>query len=204
MRFLPKEEKFFEQFNHQTRIIAQAAETLADGVTKGNSHLKLMAPRIEELEHEGDEVVHELFTRLNQTFITPLDPEDIHSLCSRLDDVLDGIEDVAHRLLSYRIDPIPGPIVQICNLIHDCSRELTKAVAALDDMPRIVQHCIEINRIEGEVDVIVRQAVVDLFDNETNPIQVIKLKEIYDYLESTVDACEDVAAALQNIVVKNS
>ena len=135
MRFLPKEEKFFEQFNHQTRIIAQAAETLADGVTKGNSHLKLMAPRIEELEHEGDEVVHELFTRLNQTFITPLDPEDIDSLCSRLDDVLDGIEDVAHRLLSYRIDPIPGPIVQICNLIHDCSRELTKAVAALDGVP---------------------------------------------------------------------
>lgn len=204
MRFLPKEEKFFEQFNNQTRIIALAAEALADGVTKGNFHLKLMAPRIEELEHEGDEILHEVFTRLNQTFITPLDPEDIHSLCSHLDDVLDGIEDAAHRLLSYRIDPIPEPMIQICQLIQGCSRELTKAVAALDDMPRIIQHCIEINRFEGQVDDIVRQAIVDLFDNETNPIQVIKLKEIYDYLESTADACEDVADALQNIVVKNS
>ena len=204
MRFLPKEEKFFEQFNNQTRIIALAAEALADGVTKGNSHLKLMAPRIEELEHEGDEILHEVFTRLNQTFITPLDPEDIHSLCSHLDDVLDGIEDAAHRLLSYRIDPIPEPMIQICKLIQGCSRELTKAVAALDDMPRIIQHCIEINGFEGQVDDIVRQAIVDLFDNETNPIQVIKLKEIYDYLESTADACEDVADALQNIVVKNS
>ncbi len=204
MRFLPKEEKFFEQFNSQTRIIAEAAAALADGVTKGNSHLKLMAPRIEELEHEGDEILHEVFTRLNQTFITPLDPEDIHSLCSHLDDVLDGIEDAAHRLLSYRIDPIPQPIIQICQLLQTCSTELTKAVAALDDMPRIIQHCIEINRIEGQVDDIVRQAIVDLFDNETNAIQVIKLKEIYDYLESTADACEDVADALQNIVVKNS
>ena len=204
MRFLPKEEKFFEQFNNQTRIIALAAEALADGVTKGNSHLKLMAPRIEELEHEGDEILHDVFTRLNQTFITPLDPEDIHSLCSHLDDVLDGIEDAAHRLLSYRIDPIPEPMIKICKLLHLCSTELNKAVSALDDMPRIIQHCIEINRIEGQVDDIVRQAIVDLFDNETNPIQVIKLKEIYDYLESTADACEDVADALQNIVVKNS
>jgi len=204
MRFLPKEEKFFEQFNSQTRIIAEAAAALADGATKGNSHLKLMAPRIEELEHEGDEILHDVFTRLNQTFITPLDPEDIHSLCSHLDDVLDGIEDAAHRLLSYRIDPIPQPIIQICGLLQTCSTELTKAVAALDDMPRIIQHCIEINRIEGQVDDIVRQAIVDLFDNETNAIQVIKLKEIYDYLESTADACEDVADALQNIVVKNS
>jgi len=204
MRFLPKEEKFFEQFNSQTRIIAEAAAALADGVTKGNSHLKLMGPRIEELEHEGDEILHEVFTRLNQTFITPLDPEDIHSLCSHLDDVIDGIEDAAHRLVSYRIDPIPQPIIQICGLLQACSTELTKAVAALDDMPRIIQHCIEINRIEGKVDDIVRQAIVDLFDNETNAIQVIKLKEIYDYLESTADACEDVADALQNIVVKNS
>ncbi len=204
MRFLPKEEKFFEQFNSQTRIIAEAAAALADGVIKGNSHLKLMAPRIEELEHEGDEILHEVFTRLNQTFITPLDPEDIHSLCSHLDDVLDGIEDAAHRLLSYRIDPIPEPIIEICRLLQTCSTQLTKAVAALDDMPRIIQHCIEINRIEGQVDDIVRQAIVDLFDNETNAIQVIKLKEIYDYLESTADACEDVADALQNIVVKNS
>jgi predicted phosphate transport protein (TIGR00153 family) len=204
MRFLPKEEKFFEQFNSQTRAIAQAAGVLAEGVSQGNSQLKLMAPRIEQLEEEADEVLHEVFTRLNQTFITPFDPEDIHSLCSHLDDVMDGLEDVAHRIVSYRIDPIPQPVKEICLLIKECSTELGKAVEALENMPHIHRHCIEINRIEGQIDTLVRQAIVDLFDNEANPVQVIKLKEIYDYLESTADACEDVADVLQGIVVKNS
>jgi predicted phosphate transport protein (TIGR00153 family) len=204
MRFLPKEEKFFAQFNNQTRAIAQAATILAEGVTQGNSQLKLMAPRIEQLEEEADEILHEVFTRLNETFITPFDPEDIHSLCSQLDDVMDGLEDVAHRIVSYRIDPIPQPVKEVCQLIQACSVELSKAVEALENMPNIQGHCIEINRIEGQIDTLVRQAIVDLFDNETNPVQVIKLKEIYDYLESTADACEDVADVLQGIVVKNS
>ena len=204
MRFLPKEEKFFAQFNNQTRAIAQAATILAEGVTQGNSQLKLMAPRIEQLEEEADEILHEVFTRLNETFITPFDPEDIHSLCSQLDDVMDGLEDVAHRIVSYRIDPIPQPVQEVCQLIQACSVELSKAVEALENMPNIHRHCIEINRIEGQIDTLVRQAIVDLFDNEANPVQVIKLKEIYDYLESTADACEDVADVLQGIVVKNS
>ena len=204
MRFLPKEEKFFAQFHNQTRAIAQAATILAEGVTQGNSQLKLMAPRIEQLEEEADEILHEVFTRLNETFITPFDPEDIHSLCSQLDDVMDGLEDVAHRIVSYRIDPIPQPVQEVCQLIQACSVELSKAVEALENMPNIQGHCIEINRIEGQIDTLVRQAIVDLFDNETNPVQVIKLKEIYDYLESTADACEDVADVLQGIVVKNS
>jgi hypothetical protein len=204
MRFLPKEEKFFAQFNNQTRAIAQAAAILAEGVTQGNSELKLMAPRIEQLEEEADEILHEVFTRLNETFITPFDPEDIHSLCSQLDDVMDGLEDVAHRIVSYRIDPIPQPVQEVCQLIQACSVELSKAVEALENMPNIHGHCIEINRIEGQIDTVVRQAIVDLFDNETNPVQVIKLKEIYDYLENTADACEDVADVLQAIVVKNS
>jgi uncharacterized protein len=204
MRFLPKEEKFFEQFNSQTRLIAQAAVVLADGVSQGNTQLKLMAPRIEQLEEEADEILHEVFTRLNQTFITPFDPEDIHSLCSHLDDVMDGLEDVAHRIVSYRIDPIPTPVMEICDLLRDCSAELNKAVESLERMPEIHRHCIEIKRIEGQIDTLVRQAIVDLFDSESNPVQVIKLKEIYDYLESTADACEDVADVLQGIVVKNS
>jgi hypothetical protein len=204
MRFLPKEEKFFAQFNSQTRAIAQATVVLAEGVSQGNSQLKLMAPRIEQLEEEADEVLHEVFTRLNQTFITPFDPEDIHSLCSHLDDVMDGLEDVAHRIVSYRIDPIPQPVKEICRLLQECSAEVSKAVEALENMPNIHRHCIEIHRLEGQIDTLVRQAIVDLFDNEPNPVQVIKLKEIYDYLESTADACEDVADVLQGIVVKNS
>lgn len=204
MRFLPKEEKFFIQLNNQTRVISLAAAVLVEGVTSGHAHLRILAPRISSYEHEGDEILHDVFRRLNQSFITPIDPEDIHSLCAHLDDVLDGIEDIAHRIVAYKIDPIPDPVVKICELIQECSKELSKAVAALEDQPSILGHCIEINRLEGQVDEIVRSAIIELFDKERDPIQVIKLKEIYDYLENTTDACEDVADALQNVVVKNS
>lgn len=206
MKLLPKEEKFFVQLNSQTRIIEQAAVVLLEGVERGNSHLKMMAPRIQQYEQEGDEILHDVFKRLNQTFITPIDPEDIHSLCAHLDDVLDGIEDVAHRLVAYKIEPIPEPVIEICRFVQVCSMELSKAVAALDghQQNEIIERCIEINRLEDQVDKLGRQAVMDLFDSETDPIRVMKLKEIYDHLEFTVDACEDVADALQNVVVKNS
>jgi len=156
------------------------------------------------LEHRGDEVIHEIFTRLNQTFITPLDPEDIHNLSSALDNVLDGIEDTIHRLVSYRIDPIPAAMVSLSEIVDACSRSLQAAFEALEKDRLIMEHCIEINRLENEADRIGRGAVADLFDQEKNPITLIKLKEVYDFFEATVDSCEDVADVLQNVVVKNS
>src|SRR4249920_2273364 len=102
MRLLPRQEKFFDSFLDQARLIVEASRLLAEAVKAGNSHLSRAAVRIQQLEHEGDEIIHDTFTRLNQTFITPLDPEDIHSIASRLDDVLDGIEDAAYRMVAYR------------------------------------------------------------------------------------------------------
>src|SRR6476660_1726175 len=111
MNLLPKEEKFYDFFLSQVRLISESAALLLDGAKDGNSQLSHAALRIKMLEQKGDDIIHEIYTRLNQTFITPLDPEDLHSLSSHLDDVLDAIEDVSQRLVDYKIDPITPPMV---------------------------------------------------------------------------------------------
>ena len=113
MRLLPREEKFYHLFLKQVEIISEASRLLLEGVRDGNARLTNTATEINALEHKGDEVIHEIFTRLNQTFITPIDPEDIHNISSALDNVLDGIEDTAHRLVSYRINPVPSTMVKL-------------------------------------------------------------------------------------------
>ena len=204
MRFLPREEKFFALFLDQVTVISKCADVLLQGTRSGSTGMAQAAQEIRTLEQRGDEIIHQIFTLLNQTFITPLDPEDLHSLSSHLDDVLDGMEDAAHRMVSYRIDPIPPAMAEVCENIVACAKSLHLAFEALNANQQLLSHCIEINRIEEVVDTLVRQQVQDLFDHEKDPIQIIKLKEIYELLEQTTDYCEDVADALQNVVVKNS
>ncbi|MFN3324669.1 MAG: DUF47 domain-containing protein [Bryobacteraceae bacterium] len=204
MRFLPREEKFFTFFLQQVQVITEASRLLLEGAKAGNSALTSAAAKIGKLEQRGDEIIHEIFTKLNQTFITPLDPEDIHSLSSHLDDVLDGIEDAAYRMVAYNLDPVPAPVIELCEIVHACAVTMDKAFTALNKNEKLIDHCIELNRLEDNADRVVRGAVNDLFRNEKDPIAVIKLKEIYEFLEETTDCCEDVADALQNVVVKNS
>ncbi len=204
MRLLPRQEKFFSSFLDQVRLITEASEVLYEAVKEGNSHLSRAAARIQQLEHEGDEIIHDIFTRLNQTFITPLDPEDIHALSSSLDDVLDGIEDAAYRMVAYRLEPIPPTVVELCEVVRDCARTLEKAFEKLNKDEKLLEDCIEVNRLEDYADGLVRRAVAELFQQETDPIALIKKKEIYEFLEDTTDRCEDVADVLQNVVVKNS
>jgi predicted phosphate transport protein (TIGR00153 family) len=204
MRLLPRQEKFFTSFLEQVRLISEAAQLLYDAVKEGNSHLSRAAARIQQLEHEGDEIIHDIFTRLNQTFITPLDPEDIHSLSSRLDDVLDGIEDAAYRMVAYRLEPIPPEVVELCEVVRDCAKSLEKAFEKLNRDEKLLDDCIEVNRLEDYADLLVRRAVAELFQQEKDPIALIKKKEIFEFLEATTDRCEDVADVLQNVVVKNS
>jgi uncharacterized protein len=204
MRFLPREVKFFEYFLEQAKIIVRSAQLLHSSAIEGPEALRHAALEITRLETKGDEIIHEIFTRLNQTFITPIDPEDIHSLGSCLDDVLDAIEESAHRIVAYRVDPIPPAVVDLCGVIENCAIVLVKAFEALAADKPMLDHCIEINRLEDHADVLVRAAIADLFENEKDPIALIKLKEIYEYLEGATDSAEDVADALQNVIVKNS
>src|SRR5437016_1746383 len=147
MRLLPREEKFYHLFLKQVAIISEASRLLLEGLRAGNARLVTTATEINVLEHNGDEVIHELFTRLNSTFITPIDPEDIHALSSALDNVLDGIEDTAHRLVSYKINPIPATMVTLAEIVARCSSSLKSAFEALEKNGPIMQHCIEINRL---------------------------------------------------------
>ncbi|HXK04085.1 MAG TPA: DUF47 family protein [Verrucomicrobiae bacterium] len=204
MRLLPREEKFYNLFLKQVDIISEASRLQLEGVRIGNARMSATATEINVLEHKGDEVIHELFQRLNSTFITPLDPEDIHQISSALDNVLDGIEDTVHRIVSYGIEPIPATMVTLSEIVARCATEMKAAFVALEKNGPILEHCIEINRLENEADLIGRSAVVDLFHKEKDAIALIKLKEVYDFFEETIDACEDVADMLQNVVVKNS
>ncbi|HWQ54160.1 MAG TPA: DUF47 family protein [Bryobacteraceae bacterium] len=204
MRLLPREEKFYCLFLRQAELISEASQLLLEGARTGNSRLAIVATEISNLEHKADEVIHEIFTRLNQTFITPLDPEDIHALSSKLDDVMDGIEDAVHRMVAYKVNPIPPTMILLAEIISSCGSVLEKAFHALEKNEKLMVHCIEINRLENEADRLVRSAVADLFDKEKDPVQLIKLKEVYEFLEATTDRCEDVADVLQNVVVKNS
>ncbi|MEK7409700.1 MAG: DUF47 family protein [Acidobacteriota bacterium] len=204
MRLLPRQEKFFGLFLNQAHLISEAARVLLEGVREGNSHLPRVAAHIKQLENDGDKIIHDIFTRLNQTFITPLDPEDIHTLSSRLDDVLDAIEDTAYRLVAYRLEPIPPTVIELCEIVHECAKSLTQAFEALNKDARVLDHCIEVNRLEDYADQILRRVVAELFEREKDPITLIKHKEIYEFLEDTTDRCEDVADVLQNVVVKNA
>ena len=204
MRLLPREEKFYSYFMRQAALISEASELLLAAAAGGNSQLSDAAEKIRVLEQRGDEIIHEVFRTLNSTFITPLDPEDIHSLASHLDDVLDALEDSAQRMVDYRIEPMPPPAVEMCRQIVACGRSMQTAFEALNRNEKLIDHCIEINRIEEIVDGQLRAAVRELFDHEKDPIRIMKVKEIYEFLELTTDRCEDVADVLQNVVVKNS
>jgi uncharacterized protein len=204
MRLVPREEKFFKDFLNQVEIIDKAANALLDGARKGNGVLPAVAAEIRRLEQQGDELVHDIYERLHKTFLTPLDPEDIHALASHLDDVLDGIEEAAHRLVAYRLDPIPTTVIDVLQIIVDSAKTLRLAFEALGGDGEIVKHCIEVNRQEDMADALVRNAISHLFRTSTDAIDLIKQKEVYEILEDTTDCCEDVADVLQSVVVKNS
>ncbi len=203
MRILPRTEKFFHFFIEQAGLILQAAQTFREAVEDGPSIMHEAEVAIARLEQKGDEIIHEVFTRLNQTFITPIDPEDIHSLASHMDDVLDALEEAAHCIVAYKIPKIPTPVIEVSRILENCAVVLQKAFAALAEDKPLLEHAIEINRLEDQADHLIRAAIADLFEQEKDPITLIKLKEIYEYLESATDYCEDVADALQNVIVKN-
>jgi predicted phosphate transport protein (TIGR00153 family) len=204
VRLFPRDEKFFDLLEEQANRIVEASRLLNEGVRSDRLTLNRMAGEIKRIEHEADQITHQLFTRLNQTFVTPLDPEDLHSLGASLDDVLDYIEDAAFRLSAYRIDPVPPGVSALTSIIHSCALRLGTAVGKLRTNGNTLEDCIEINRLENTADEVVRKLVTELFNEEKDPISLIKHKEIYEVLESATDRCEDAADVLQTIVVKNS
>lgn len=204
MKVLPKEEKFFALFEEQGRYIAESAKLLTAAVLAPQSQLGSLVAQVRDLEHKCDEVTHDIITRLNQTFITPFDPEDIHRLASCLDDVLDMIDAAVGRLVLFKLAVLPPAVRTLAEIIEACSRAMVKALACMSRDEPVMEHLIEINKLENEADRVNRQALAELFDTEKNAIELIKLKEIYEMLESATDLCEDVANVIESVVVKNT
>ena len=159
---------------------------------------------IRRIEHKGDEMTHSIMRKLNQTFITPFDREDIHTLASSLDDVVDFINAACARILMYRITNPPPEAGALARLILAQSEELQKAVTNLQKSDDVLAHCVEINRLENEADQVSRVAIAHLFDKEKDPITLIKIKELLEFLETATDKAEDVADVLETVVLKNA
>ncbi len=201
-RLIPREEKFYDDFKLMADQLRQGARML-EAMFAVDPPLADKAHEIKEIEHQCDFLTHEIIQRLNKTFVTPIDREDIHELAKTLDDVMDAIDNAAALIPLYRIDRIRGGARELTHIIIKQTDEIRAAVAALEQKKGVLAHAIEINRLENEADKIHKQAIGQLFDEEKDPIAVIKWKEIYDILEEATDACEDVANLLENVVVKH-
>jgi hypothetical protein len=203
MNLLPKDQSFFEAFSQHASLICQASSLMILGLKGGYAETCEVSVQIKQLEKRGDEIVHDIFRKLENTFLTPIDPEDIQALATALDDILDHIEDATFRIVAYNLDPIPEPVVRLAELVNSCCESVSHALEALKNKRSLVGDTIEINRIENEADSVERTLLAGLFRTETNPITLIKLKEVYEILEETTDRCEDAADVLQGISVKN-
>lgn len=203
VRIIPREEKFSDYFEQAAQNILRGAETLKTMMDL-YLHPEESAKKLKDLEHEGDKITHEIVKKLNQTFITPIDREDIYSLTSALDDVLDLIEAAADRMVLYKIASPTPEARELSNIIYESSQEIEKAIVLLRGLDEVYyQHCVEINRLENAADRITRDAIARLFQGEYSPYEVIKWKEIYETLEAATDKCEDVANIIEAVILKH-
>jgi uncharacterized protein len=203
MRLIPRETKFFRMFRDVSENLTEGARLLHD-ILKNPDGLAERINRLQEIEHRGDEMTHDIIRMLNQTFITPFDREDIHALTSSLDDVLDYVNSAATRMKLYGITAPPPAAAILAGLIVNQSVELSKAVSLLEEHQRVLDHCVVVNQLENEADRVSRKAIAELFEYEKDPIQLIKIKELYEVLETATDKAEDAANVLEAVVLKSA
>ena len=201
MQLIPRGVKFYDLFREQAENIHQAAQMLV-GLFEDFKDVEKRVAEIKFLEHKGDQLTHELMMKLNQTFITPIDREDIHSLGSALDDVLDLVDAAASRLVTYKVTSVTPGARQLSKVILHGTEIILQAVSELNKPHNILEYCEKIAMIEEEADRIKGECVARLFEDSTNPVEIIKWKEIYEVLEATTDKCEDVADVLEAVVLK--
>ena len=206
MRLLPRDEKFFDLFSAVAAYTTEAAGLLQELLRADAQRRTAIVDQIKRLEHQADQVTHEVVTRLDRVFITPLDREDIHLLASRLDDVIDLIDGTARRMLMFRAGRAPEGAVLIADVIGKAVAELQVAVRALEKNKggTVLAACVQVKRMEEEGDSLYHEWLGRLFEGEPSPLDVIKWKEIYDNLEKTLDFIEDAANVLESISIKHA
>ncbi|MGH8637028.1 MAG: DUF47 domain-containing protein [Burkholderiales bacterium] len=202
-RLIPREARFFDDFVALAEQIRRGASLLEDMLAQERP-IWDKADEIKEVEHKCDFLTHEIIQRLHRTFVTPLDREDIHTLARSLDDVMDAIDASAAFVRLYRIDSVRPDARELARTIKASADQMVVALQALERRTGVAEPAVEINRLENEADRIHQGAVRLLFDEERDPIVVMKWKEILDFLEEATDRCEDVANVLEGVVVKHS
>jgi uncharacterized protein len=203
VQLIPKDTSFFRMFSAMSDNLILGARALTD-LFADYREVECKIDSIRKIEREGDELTHAILTKLNQTFITPFDREDIYQLASKLDDVLDFIHTATTRIQMYRITNPPPAAAELAKIILMQSEELQKAVSLMQKNGNILVHCVEINRLENEADNVAQQAIASLFEHEKDPITLIKIKELIEFLERATDKAEDVANVLESVVLKNT
>ena len=200
--FMPREEDFFSLFQQSSKNVIEGGRLLKE-LMDNYQDVSAKVSRIKDIEHQGDEITHEIVRRLNLTFITPLDREDIHDLTCALDDILDEIDAVADLFLIYKIGNPTEAAVKLADILYQASVAVGKGIDQLAEGNLDANHSnIQVNSLENEADRLSRNAISTLFDEEKDPITVLKWKEIYESFETGTDCCEDVANVLERIALK--
>jgi len=202
-RFMPHDGDFFVLFQKQAENIVVGAQAFLS-MLEHYTGVPEQVQRIKAIEHNGDEITHQIFRKLNQTFITPFDREDIHELCSTMDDVIDLIDAASSRFVLYRVNEVRHGTIELCRVLSAATVELKEAIYAMESPDQALHRVIEINRLENESDRICRLLIAQLFEEERNPVEIIKWKEIFEVIETAVDKCEDVSNVIESVILKNA
>jgi uncharacterized protein len=204
LNLLPKEEQYFDLFTQMTVYISSAARELKEMLSDKNQDFNEYAQRIKGLEHACDELTHNISTRLNKSFITPFDREDIFMMSKALDDIVDLIDDSARAIIIFDIKEITDYALDFANVIERMAGELTEIVSTLRRPKNITQRLVEIHRLENEGDDIYHAAIAELFHDPPDTLTVLKWKEVYEKLEAAVDRCENVANIIESVIIKHT
>jgi predicted phosphate transport protein (TIGR00153 family) len=202
---IPHDKIYFDLFEKQAGVMKEAAWQLV-ALTEDFTNVKEKRHEIEKLEHKGDQITHDIYKQLNSSFITPIDPEEISSLASALDEVLDYIDGATEKMYYYNIGATDAHMIELAKIIHMSTTELesaVKGIRSIKDPRYIEERCIEVNRLENLADDVLAHAVTELFKTD-DAITIIKLKDIYEHLETATDYCEDVANVLSDIAIRHS
>ena len=206
MRLIPKDEGFFELFDGLAVLMTRSA-TLLNQLFTDPGQLDRYVVQIKEIEHQADDITHEIMNRIDRSFVTPLDREDIHQLISKMDDILDLIEDSAQLMYLYDVRELTPEAKKLAEICEACCEKVKAAVGLLSNMDnaaQIMSICTDIDHLESEADHVMRDAIARLFREEPDVRELIKLRSVYEHLETVTDRCEDVANIIQGIVIENS
>jgi uncharacterized protein len=201
--FAPRDRVYFELFEEAGQNMVRAASLLHE-LLNGWPDNKQLAGEILDLEHEGDRITHDIINRMNHTFVTPIDREDILALASAIDDVVDYVEEVADYLGLYKIEASMEQSIRLARVLADATVQIAEALTKLRGFEDITRYTVEVNRLENEGDRVTREAVASLFDGGIDPMVVIRWKDLFERLEDAVDATETAANIIEGIVIKNS